>query len=73
MKGKLHKSHNGWTVIYEDIARLYPFTQYVIKEIPVEPYHKPKNEMDGQEVEFQIENFWETGLEEVIKVATIVY
>jgi len=73
MKGKLHKTKNGWTVQYEDYLRVFPFPQTVSKEIPLHPYLEPNYElgrdMDGEEVEFEIEDFWETGLEEPIRVA----
>jgi hypothetical protein len=37
MKGKLQKTDEQWVVVYEDITRLFPFTQYGTKEILLHP------------------------------------
>jgi len=37
MKGKLTNKQNEWVVVYEDIIRLFPFTQYGIKELTIHP------------------------------------
>jgi len=37
MKGKLCKVDKGWAVKFEDIARLFPFTQYYTRELPLHP------------------------------------
>lgn len=76
MKGTLIKREKNWVIEYYTDDRLYPLlTGTQIKEIPLHPYIEPDYEfgrdMYGEEVEFEIEDFWETGLEEVIKVANI--
>ena len=76
MKGTLTKKQKNWVITYYTDERLYPLsTGTQIKEIPLHPYQDPNYEfgrdMDGEEVEFDIEEFWETGLEEKIKVANI--
>jgi hypothetical protein len=85
MRGKIEKTEKGWIVRYEDIIRLFPFTQYGMKELPLNPYDVKQIQEDSQrfdnidariaaypDVNFQIEDFWETGMEEVIRVATLI-
>jgi hypothetical protein len=70
MKGKLHKMGKEWVVRHPAYV---PPHEY---ELPLHPYQDPNYEfgrdMDGEEVEFDVEEFWETGLEQVIKVALIL-
>jgi hypothetical protein len=70
MKGKLHKSMNyGWMVQHEHCG-IDNISYY-----PLHPYDTITNSIervDGKEVEFYVDTFWETGLEQVIKVALIL-
>jgi hypothetical protein len=56
MIGKLYKKEKGWIVKYEDIIRLFPFTQYGSKELPLYPEDSVYclDADNGQEVEFEI-------------------
>jgi len=76
MKGKLLQTKTGWIIRYEDLLRLYPFSEYGMKEIHIHPYYEKfyflDEDADGADVEFEIEDFWETGLESVIRVAKLV-
>jgi nitroimidazol reductase NimA-like FMN-containing flavoprotein (pyridoxamine 5'-phosphate oxidase superfamily) len=67
MKGTLYKTEQGWMVKHP-VATNFQHTYYHIN-----PYHEKSYFLDeGSEVEFEIEDFWETGMEEVIRVATLV-
>ena len=67
MKGTLHKTEQGW-VVKHPVATNFQHTYYHIN-----PYHEKSYFLDeGSEVEFEIEDFWETGMEEVFKVAKLV-
>jgi hypothetical protein len=71
MKGKLTKLYSGWVVTYvEDFdSKILPYSGSV--SIPVHPYDKIDDDDEGGEVEFKIVYFWETGLEQVYKVAKL--
>jgi hypothetical protein len=60
MKGKLHKSDNGWIVLFDD------------EYLPLNPYDGIDDQKNGFDVEFEIELFWETGIEEPFNVAKLV-
>jgi hypothetical protein len=69
MKGKLHKIKQGWVVRHPAYV---PPHEY---ELPLHPYDTITNSIervDGKEVEFYVVTFWETGLEQGIKVAVIL-
>ena len=70
IKGTLHKNRvEGWLV-------LYTVEETWDNCLPIHPYYEKyyflDEDADGAQVEFEIEDFWETGLEEVIKVAKLV-
>jgi len=69
MKGKLIKIEKGWVVRHPAYV---PPHEY---ELPLHPYQKPNYEfgrdMDGEEVEFDVEEFWETGIITPFNVAKI--
>jgi hypothetical protein len=78
MKGKLIKTDQGWmvgTVCYADIwSKLIPLHSEDVKQI--EQDSLVFDNIDARiaaypDVEFEIEEFWETGMEEVIKVAKL--
>jgi hypothetical protein len=58
MKGKLLQTKTGWIIRYEDLIRLYPFSQYGMKEIHIHPdiqkYYFLDEDADGADVEFEI-------------------
>jgi hypothetical protein len=54
LKGRLHKSDNGWIVLFDDDEYL-----------PLDPYQATEGLVSGAEVEFRVETFWETGLDPV--------
>ena len=73
MKGKLHKSDNGWIVLFDD------------QSLPLNPYDNLKileqekvfDNIEARiaaypDVQFEKELFWETGIEEPFYVATII-
>lgn len=77
MKGKLNKTSTGWEVMYTETN-----PQMMVKEwnrsLPLNPYDEhysyavEDSDWQGKEVEFEIEEFWETGMElEIVKVATL--
>ena len=71
MKGKLIKKGNLWYVVQsEEQYPLCPNDELKIREWE-QVFDNLEARMIGQEVEFEIEDFWETGLEEVIKVAKL--
>jgi len=65
MKGKLHKSMNyGW-MIQDEVDSFYPLHPYDIFTNSIE-------RVEGKEVDFILEDFWNIGLDEkLIKVAII--
>jgi hypothetical protein len=69
MKGTIHKLSKGWTIWYNEdhIGGNVAF----VDSLPTHPYQKFDQSVNGSEVEFEIEDFWETGLEESIKVAHV--
>jgi hypothetical protein len=72
MKGTLHKTETGWQVSHAT----YDMTteRWTAGKFPVHPYDAIYclDGDDGKSVEFEIIDFWETGLEEVFKVAELV-
>ena len=72
MKGKLTKLYSGWVVTYMEYfdSKILPYRGNI--SIPVHPYEKVDEDAEGSEVEFEIEDFWETGLEQVYKVAKLI-
>ena len=68
MKGILKKKDNEWIVEYT----FTPYDDYVVykREYFLEPYDRTEK-IEGKEVDFEIENFWETGMEEVLEVAVL--
>jgi len=64
MKGILHKTDSGWVIRYDGK-----------KELPVHPeyekYYFLNEEDEGEEAEFEVEEFWETGMEQVVNVAKL--
>lgn len=77
MKGTLRKTELGWQVEYQVINsfRFLPLNPYDVNQI--EEDSKRFDNIEARiaaypDVEFRIEEFWETGMEEVIKVATLV-
>lgn len=55
MKGKLKKEETTWTIVYKDIIRLFPYSQYGMKEIELHPRSRSTVTLEeGQEVEFDI-------------------
>lgn len=75
MKGRLEKKVSGWHVSYTECHPRMMVKQFN-KSIPLSPEDVPTNpfHMIGEygEVDFEIEEYWETGLEEVIKVAKLI-
>lgn len=77
MKGRIVKTENGWQVEYQVINsfRFLPLNPYEVKQIEEDAKHFDNIEARiaaYPDVEFVIEDFWETGMEEVIKVATLI-
>lgn len=70
MKGKLYKTEKGW-VVRNPVATNFQYTYYNIHPY-YEKYYFLDEDAEGSEVEFEIEDFWETGLEEVYKVAKLI-
>ena len=70
MKGKLHKTDNGWVVRHPAYV---PPHEY---ELPLHPHQDPNYEfgrdMNGEEVEFDVEEFWETGIVAPFNVAKLI-
>lgn len=72
MKGKLQKLSKGWTIWYNEdpVGGNISF----VDSLPLYPLglaNMIDDSYNGKEVEFEIQDFWETGLEEVIKVAVL--
>lgn len=71
MKGKLIKKENLWYVTQS--KEQYPLSPD--DELKIREWNQIFDNLEArlveQEVEFEIEDFWETGLEEVIKVAKL--
>lgn len=70
MKGILHKDDKlGWIVLFDDeYLPVYQHTFDMTK-------HSPKSIVtlkQGAEVNFTIEDFWETGLEKTIQIANLI-
>jgi hypothetical protein len=74
MKGKLIRSNGQWKVSYIDsqgtfkLLPLHPFDEQMISEQENIEAHISAN----PDVEFGIENFWETGIEEPFETALLV-
>jgi len=71
MKGTVHKTDNGWEVIYmKDFdSKILQYIGKVSLPLLNQSIYDLK---EGNEVEFEIEDFWETGLEKVYKIAKII-
>ena len=78
MKGKLTKLETGWSVVAieeGDWKTYYPLHPADAAEIEADS--KRFDNIEARiaaypDVEFEIEDFWETGLEEVVRVAKLV-
>ena len=83
MKGTLHKTDAGWMVSHSTYDTVTD--KWIAGKLPLHPYDVEQIEQDSKrfdnieariaaypDVEFQIEDFWETGLEEVIRVAKLI-
>lgn len=74
MKGTLHKTKQGWVVRYNQRTWQDPSAED--GELPLHPYQDPNYEfgrdMDGEEVEFYVEEFWETGITAPFNVAKLI-
>lgn len=78
MKGRLLKANDQWLVTYNystGIFRTLPLNPYDVQTI--EDQEKVFDDMEARisaypDVEFEIELFWETGIEEMFYVATLV-
>jgi hypothetical protein len=74
MKGILKNTDKGWVVKYFDTGKAYD-VMYCGESLPINPYLEKyyflDEDAEGREVEFEIEDFWETGLEQVYKVAKL--
>jgi hypothetical protein len=73
MKGIIHKTDTGWEVVYWEnfFSKILPYKGKV--SIPVlSSLTGLKGLKEGDEVEFEIMDFWETGLEKVFKYAKIM-
>ena len=77
MKGTLHKTETGWHVSHAtyDIT----LNRWTAGKFPVRAegyslgyYFFFDGDAEGSEVEFEIEDFYEQGMEEVIKVAKLI-
>ena len=84
MKGKLVKTETGWIVRLFDTEKAHDI-MYCGAEWPLHPYDCHQIDEDSKrfdnieariaaypDVEFVIEDFWETGMEEVIPVAKLI-
>jgi hypothetical protein len=65
MKGKLIKRPDDWYVMRIEEGDWETF-------YPINPYTPDSELEEGKEVEFEIEEFWETISEEVYKYAVII-
>lgn len=84
MKGTLTKKINGTWVVRVQSKEQHECSSVIEhgQELPLHPYQDelkmvmilnvPVSEFEGKEVEFEIEDFWETGLEKVIRVAELI-
>jgi hypothetical protein len=65
MKGKLHKSMNyGW-MVQDEVDSFYPLHPYDIFTNSIE-------RLEGKEVDFILEDFWNIGLDEKLIKAAII-
>lgn len=84
MKGKLVKTEQGWIVRLFDTEKVHD-TTYCSAEWPLDPIDCRQIDEDSKrfdnieariaaypDVEFVIEDFWETGMEEPIQVARLI-
>ena len=76
MKGKLYKTEQGW-VVRHPVSTNFQHTYYHIHPYQDElkmvmVLNTPVSEFEGKEVEFEIEDFYQQGMEEVIKVAKLI-
>jgi hypothetical protein len=77
MKGTLQKKEQGWIVRYFDSEKAYDI-MYCGEWVPLhqETFDPTTKQpiiplVDGKKVEFEIEDFWETGLKQPYKVAVL--
>jgi len=73
MKGKLHKSDNGWVVLFDDQS--LPLNPYTVRDIQdqAQVFDNIEARIAAYpDVHFEKELFWETGIEEPFYVATII-
>lgn len=78
MKGKMVKQENRWYVMRieeGDWETYYPLSPHDVNQI--EEDSKRFDNIEARiaaypDVNFRIEDYWETGLEEVIKVAVLI-
>ena len=71
MKGTVHKTDNGWEIRYmKDFdSKILPY----IGKVSIPLLNQSIMDLkEGNEVEFEIEDFWETGLEQSYKIAKII-
>jgi len=77
MNGTLKFTGAGWEVEY--VARESKSGRWIVDRLPI--YQETFNQtikqpiiplVDGTQVEFEIEDFWETGLEQVYKLAKLI-
>jgi len=80
MKGKLKKVENQWYAVNtcewgigwfyrlhpEDVECVKTYDDNYYDDIQLHPFF-----YEGKEIDFEIEDFWETGMEEVVKVAKL--
>jgi hypothetical protein len=74
MKGRLTKRQLGWVIEYQELDPLYPLipiNKLDKKEILLHPSDDDVDLIEGKEVDFVIDQFWEHGLEQVYKVARL--
>jgi hypothetical protein len=75
VKGKLHKTEKGWIVRYFNTEKSYD-VMYCGESLSIHPYLEKyyflDEDAEGSEVEFEIQDFYEQGLEQVYKVAKLI-
>lgn len=72
MKGKLHKSDSGWVVSFFDkTLPLHPFDVQMIEDQSIVFDNIEARIAAYPDVDFEIELFWETGIEEPFNVAKL--
>lgn len=67
MTGILHKNTTGWVI------RRYDGKHPAFEEIPLDPYAEARESLiQGKEVEFYLNTFWKTGMEQSMHIASII-